>query len=129
MIDIRNLPALEGDATVESLMETFNARLLYAESASEYVGNWTPCVKVGPRDADVVQLPTVRLAYACHKAELERARATVFASYLLQVGRDEARALWLKAVDYETPEFMAWCRQDIEWKKDNSPHLSNPQSQ
>ena len=117
MIDIRNIPELADDETMNALVETFNARLDSAETEHHYVGNWTPCVKIGPEDDDKIRLPTVRLVYACHKAELERARATVFAAHLLQCGRDEARSLWLQVEPWESAEFMRWCREDIEWKR------------
>lgn len=118
MIDLRDIPALADDAALNALVETFNARIEAVDSKHHYVGNWTPTVKIGADE--YVTLPTVRLVYACHKAELERARATVFAEYLLQAGRNSARDMWLKTKDWESADFMAWCREDIEWKRANT---------
>jgi len=113
--DIQNLPELSGDQTLQSLIETFNARIVSAESKEHYVGNMTAKVQVG--ESDYITLPTVRLEYASHKAELERARATLFASHLLQQGRETARELWKQALPWEGAQFMAWVRKDIEWKR------------
>lgn len=116
-IDVRNLPALESDATLDALIETFNARLIAAHDDHSYVGSWTPTIKVGPGDADTLTLPTVRLVVATGKDELERARATLFAAHLLQAGRDTARQLWQQAAPHEGERFMAWVRADVEWKR------------
>jgi len=116
-VALDTLPQLAGDQTLQSLIETFNARVIQAESEEHYIGNLTARVQVG--ESEFVTLPTIRLVYACHKAELERARATLFASYLLQHGRESARELWKQAAPWEGPQFMAWVREDIEWKRAN----------
>ena len=116
-LNLAGIPALADDATLQSLIETFNARVIQAESKEHYIGNLTARVKVG--EDDYVTLPTVRLHLACHKAELERARATMFASYLLQQGRETARELWKRVAPWEGQAFMGWVKQDIEWKRAN----------
>lgn len=117
MNDIEMLPELSGDQTLQSLIETFNARVISADSKEHYVGNMTARIRTG--EDTYLTLPTVRLHYACHKAELERARATLFASHLLQQGRETARALWMQVAPWEGREFMAWVKADIEWKRSN----------
>jgi len=117
MIDTRTLPELEQDETLQALVDTFNARLISAESEHSYVGNWTPCVKLGEAQGETLTLPTVRLVYACEKAELERSRATLFAAYLLKQEKTQARALWDAASENEAPEFMRWTLEDIKWKR------------
>ena len=117
MSDIEMLPELSGDQTLQALIETFDARVISADSKEHYVGNMTARVKTG--EDEYISLPTVRLHYACHKAELERARATLFASHLLQQGRETARALWKQVAPWEGPQFMAWVKVDIEYKRAN----------
>ena len=116
-LNLATMPQLAGDQTLQSLIETFGARVIQAETAEEYIGNWTTTVRIG--EDEYIKLPTVRLVFACGKAELERARATLFASHLLQQGRETARDLWKRALPWEGAEFMAWVREDIEWKRDN----------
>lgn len=115
MSDIQNLPELSGDQTLQSLIETFDARIISAESKEHFVGNLTARVRIG--EDEYITLPTVRLEYASHKAQLERARATLFASHLLQQGRETARALWKQAAPWEGEQFMRWVRVDIEYKR------------
>jgi hypothetical protein len=114
-IDYKSIPALAEDQTLDSLMETFNARLLMAESNEHFVGNLTVTVKIGPEE--FVTLPTVRLVTAANKVELERARATLFASYLMRQSREEARRLFVAAKQYEGDSWIAWVKLDVEWKK------------
>jgi len=116
-LNLASMPELAGDQTLQSLVETFNARVIQAETEAEYIGNWTSTVRIG--ESEYLRLPTVRLVCACGKSELERARATLFASHLLQHGRETARDLWKKALPWEGQEFMAWVRTDIEWKRAN----------
>ncbi|WP_299312995.1 hypothetical protein [uncultured Halomonas sp.] len=116
-LNLATMPQLSGDQTLQSLVETFNARVIQAETEEEYIGNWTSTVRVG--ESEYIKLPTVRLVFACGKAELERARATLFASHLLQQGRETARELWKQAAPWEGSEFMAWVKADIEWKRAN----------
>jgi len=111
------MPELSGDQTLQSLVETFNARVIQAETDAEFIGNWSTTIRVG--EDEHIKMPTVRLVFACGKAELERARATLFASHLLQQGRETARDLWKRALPWEGPEFMAWVKLDIEWKRAN----------
>lgn len=116
-LNLASMPELSGDQTLQSLVETFNARVIQAETDAEYIGNWTSTVRVG--ETEHIRLPTVRVVFACGKAELERARATLFASHLLTQGRETARELWMRALPWEGPEFMSWVRADIEWKRSN----------
>ncbi len=116
-INMQSMPVLGDDKVLESLIETFNARVIQAETETHYIGNLTFQVQVG--ESEFLTLPSVRLVYACHKAELERARATLFASHLLQLGRETARALWKQVAPWEGPEFMSWVKLDIEWKRAN----------
>ena len=81
-LNLATMPQLSGDQTLQSLVETFNARVIQAETEEEYIGNWTSTVRIG--ESEHIKLPTVRLVFASGKAELERARATLFASHLLQ---------------------------------------------
>ncbi|WP_163557545.1 hypothetical protein [Halomonas sp. NO4] len=114
------MPEMSEDETLNSLLETFNARLLAAESKDHYIGNVTTRVRIG--EHEYLTLPTVRITVAAHKAELERARATMFATYLLQLGREQARELWKMAAPWEGQHFMAWVKLDIEWKRANGEH-------
>lgn len=114
-LDISSMPELAGDAALQSLIETFDARVIQAETEAEYIGNLSTRVRVG--ESDYITLPTVRLVFACSKAELERARATMFASHLLQQGRETARELWKQAAPWEGKQFMGWVKLDIEWKR------------
>lgn len=116
-VNLQSMPWLGGDDAIQSLVDTFNARVVQAETDHHYIGNLTFRVQIG--EGEFLTLPTVRLVYACHKAELERARATMFASHLLQQGRETARALWQQVAPWEGKEFMAWVKQDIEWKRAN----------
>ena len=116
-LSINTMPELSGDAALQSLIETFDARVIQAETKAAYIGNLTQRVKIG--EDEYLTLPTVRLVMACHKGELERARATMFATHLLQQGRETARALWQQVAPWEGKEFMAWVRLDIEYKRAN----------
>lgn len=115
MVDISSMPELADDAVLNSLIETFEARIIQAETTEDYIGNWSTRVRIG--EDEYITLPTVRLVFACNKAELERARATLFASHLLQLGRESARELWKQAAPWEGRQFMEWVRLDVEWKK------------
>lgn len=119
-IDIQSMPALAEDEVLTSLVETFDARVVQAETKNHYVGNLTTRVRTG--EHTYLTLPTVRLTIACSKAELERARATMFATYLLQLGRETARSLWQQVAPWEGPEFMSWVKLDVEWKKTRGEH-------
>lgn len=110
-VDIQTLPELGNDEVLESLISTFNARLVQADTAEHYIGNVTTRIRLG--EHEYLTLPTVRLTLACHKAELERARATMFATYLVQLGRDSARNLWKQAAQWEGSEFMSWVKLDV----------------
>lgn len=114
-LSINTMPELSGDAALQSLIETFDARVIQAETKAAYIGNLTQRVKIG--EDEYLTLPTVRLTIASGKAELERARATMFATHLLQQGRETARALWQQVAPWEGKEFMAWVKKDIEWKR------------
>lgn len=114
-IDYKSLPGFTEDSVLDSLVETFNARLVQAESKEHFVGNLTITVRTGEKDH--ITLPTVRLVTAAHKGNLERARATLFAAYLLRLGREEARRIFTAAMQWESEEFMGWTRLDIEWKR------------
>lgn len=113
-IDYKGIPGFTEDSTLESLMETFNARLVQAESREYYVGNLTLTVKTGENES--VTLPTLRLVTASHKAELERARATLFAAYLLRLDKAQARRLLDSAALHESDEFIGWTKIDVAWK-------------
>jgi hypothetical protein len=114
-VDLNSIPELGEDQVLNSLIETFDARLIQAESRENYIGNLTTRVRMG--EHEYLTLPTVRLTVACSKAELERARATMFATYLLQLGRESARQLWKQVAPWEGEEFMAWVKLDVEWKQ------------
>lgn len=116
-LNLAGIPDLADDAALQSLIETFDARVINAQSKEHYVGNLTARVRTG--ESDYITLPTIRLTYVSHKAELERARATLFASHLLQQGRETARAIWQQVAPWEGPEFMSWVKLDIEWKRAN----------
>jgi hypothetical protein len=116
-VNFNDLPELAGDDAIQSLIDTFNARIVYAETETQYIGNMTATVQVG--EDEFITLPTVRLMFACHKAELERARATMFATYLLEKGRETAIDLWKRAAPWEGKRFMEWVRLDIQWKRAN----------
>jgi len=117
-IDHKSLPGFEDDSALDRLIETFDARVVQAESRESYVGNLTTRVQIG--ESEYLTLPTVRLTFASHKADLERARATMFASYLLTLGRETATELWKKAAPWEGKEFMDWVRIDVTWKRKTS---------
>lgn len=120
-VDVQSMPELAEDQVLDSLIETFNARLVQAESREHYIGNLTTRVRIG--EHEYLTLPTIRLTVACSKAELERARATMFATYLLQLGRESARDLWMQVWPvpgedgWETMEFKEWVTSDIEFKR------------
>lgn len=114
-IDYKSLPGFAEDSVLDSLVETFNARLVQAESKHHFVGSLTLQVRIG--EDEFITLPTVRIITASHKGELERARATLFASYLLRLDRDTARDQFVAAMQWEAKEFIGWTRLDIEWKR------------
>ena len=114
-IDYKGVPGFANDSVLDSLIETFNARLIQAESREHYVGNLTLTVRLGQEE--YLTLPTVRIVVASRKDQLERARATLFASYLLRLSQEQARETFIKAKAWESEEFMAWTKVDIEWKR------------
>lgn len=116
-VDLQSMPELAEDQVLNSLIETFDARVIQAETKEHYIGSLTTRVRMG--EHEYLTLPTVRLVVACSKAELERARATMFATYLLQLGRESAREIWTQVAPWEGKEFMAWVKLDIEWKRNN----------
>src|SRR5690554_6250434 len=87
------MPELADDPTFQALVATFNARLINAQTQAEFVGTMTLRVRVG--ETDFITLPTVRLITAENKAALEQARASLFATYLMQLTREQARYLWM----------------------------------
>lgn len=114
-INYKSLSGFEEDDALDSLVETFNARIVQAESKEHYIGNLTTRIQIGKEE--YLTLHTVRLTFAAHKADLERARATLFATYLLTLGSESATELWKKAAPWEGKGFMAWVREDVAWKR------------
>jgi len=115
-VDLQSMPELGDDQVLASLIETFDARLIQAETRDHYIGSLTTRVRTG--ESEYLTLPTVRLVVACSKAELERARATMFATFLLQLGRESARELWRQVAPWEGETFMSWVKLDIAWKRE-----------
>jgi hypothetical protein len=106
------LPEFKNDAILRELIETFDARVDWAQNKTHALGTMTLRVRVG--EAEHIDLPTVRLLTATSKAGLERARAGQFADYLIGQGRETARSLWRQSALWESEAFMGWVRDDVE---------------
>lgn len=114
-LSLTEIPELEGDENLQQLIDTFDARLVAAQTKHHYVGTVSSSVRIG--EDDYIRLPSVRLTLCVHKAELERARASLFAAWLIRQSQEEARRVWKLAAQWEGKEFMAWVREDVEWKR------------
>lgn len=105
------LPEFKDDETLRELIETFDARVDWAQNKTHALGTLTMRVQVGQDEH--IDLPCVRLLTATSKAGLERARAGQFAEHLMSQGREAARSLWKRATDWESAVFMGWVREDV----------------
>ena len=117
-VDLQTLPELGDDAVLQGLISTFNARVIHAETEAAYIGTLSTRVKLDDPEGDThLTLPSIRLVVACSKAELERARATQVAHYLIGLGKESATELWHRIAAGEGRAFMAAVKRDVEYKR------------
>jgi hypothetical protein len=104
--------------TIQTLIETFDAKLVRAQNDTHFVGVLDFRVQYG--EDKFIKLPAVNIIHVEHKANLERARATMFAEYLINYqakhGTEWMSKLAKKVGQYEGDTFIGWVRIDYKWK-------------
>jgi hypothetical protein len=103
------IPEIENDNAVQTLIETFNARLVMAHNKTHFYGELNTRVQYG--SDNFITLPPVFFSIACAKDELEReAIPSMFAYWLIQ-NPDRVQTVGRGAARYNSDEFMGKVRE------------------
>ena len=112
----KQIPELAADETLQTLIDTFDARLVSAQNKTLFVGDLNTRVKVGVDE--YVTLPAVRIAMVERKDRLEEARASMFAYWLAHRSASDQAKYGKGAAEHESAEFIAWVKRDFVFFRD-----------
>lgn len=117
MLDLhKQIPELADDKTLQTLIDTFDARLVSAQNKTLFVGDLNTSVKVGPDE--YVTLPAVRIVMVERKDRLEEARASMFAYWLAHRSAADQAKYGKGAGEHESSEFIKWVKRDFVFFRD-----------